>query len=85
MHSIKTFTLLKMFYTLLALLVLVYPAQCRDLYLDAFNGRDSNDGLAAGTAFETIGKVIEESEENDVINIAPGGYSSKSLCCTFCF
>lgn len=46
-----------------------------DLFVDAVNGSDANDGLASATAFKTIQKAIEVSAPCDTIHVSSGTYA----------
>jgi hypothetical protein len=44
-------------------------------YVDTVNGDDNNDGLSPETAFATIQKGIDDSNDGDIIEIQPGIYT----------
>jgi len=43
-------------------------------YVDATDGSDTNNGLSWGTAFATIQKGIDESDDYDLVEVAEGEY-----------
>ncbi len=45
-----------------------------DLFVDAVNGSDSNDGLTIGTAKQTIGAAISVASAGDTIRVRTGTY-----------
>lgn len=66
----------------------LYPSQIRvidfeDLYIDATNGNDNNDGLTTQAPVKTFGKVAEIINGNDIktsltLHVADGDYSTES-------
>jgi hypothetical protein len=45
-----------------------------NIYVDAVNGNDNNNGLTPQTAFATIGKGIGAAEDGNVVKVYPGLY-----------
>jgi len=45
------------------------------LYVDAVNGDDNNDGLSPETAFATIQKGIDSTQNGDLVIVLPGTYA----------
>jgi hypothetical protein len=49
-------------------------ARIEDLWVDATNGNDENDGLTSGTAFRTIQKAADLAGPGTTVHILPGRY-----------
>lgn len=51
----------------------------RDIYVDAVNGSDANDGFAAASAKKTIGAALAIAYAGDVVHAAPGDYNEGTV------
>ncbi|NIP25986.1 MAG: hypothetical protein GWN67_16725 [Phycisphaerae bacterium] len=59
-----------------SLIMVVDPNVTRDIYhVDGVNGSDLNDGLTKETAFATIQKGINSSDDGDTVLVWPGVYN----------
>lgn len=52
-------------------------------YVDSVGGSDSNNGLSAGTAFQTIAKLLTVVQALDTVNLARGSYWREQLLFNF--
>ena len=50
----------------------------RDLYVDAVNGDDANDGLTSATAKQTLAAILSITRKYDTVHAARGDYNSGS-------
>ena len=46
-----------------------------DIYVDAANGDDANDGLSWATAFKTLARAASAAQDGDMVLVAPGVYA----------
>ena len=54
----------------------------RDIYVDAVNGSDANDGFSASTAKKTLAAALAIAYAGDVVHAAPGDYNEGSATYT---
>lgn len=50
----------------------------RDIYVDAVNGSDANDGFSASTAKKTLAAALALAYAGDVVHAAPGDYNENT-------